>query len=445
MSKNENIDTINIETIIQQNSLQWTRIHPALDFTAEHAFVGNKEATNNIPNTFLIKDDKTLIPCAPIDLANQRIELQPPRCTSYPKWSEESITNYLQETAPTVEPNELYQETKNPLVNYMDLPDERLYDYLALWNIGTYYFPLFNSYPYVFLNGPSESGKSKLMTLCSCLSFNGKFSLHTNTPGIFRMIDRNRCTLFIDEREAVSSRLNSEFRTMLLGGYKRGGLVQRMIWRENDDDYIPIDYPTYSPKMLANIAGIDNVLESRCMTIHMQRGTNVEKTTREVNINDTLWQQIRDKQFLFLMDNWKMVRQAYTDAEAVEGISGRAWELWRPMFSLATLFGESTLANMRTLALETVAERRLDNADSHENLLIEALQTAVTEDQWYSLGEIKRVFASHLENGGWVSEQYIGRMLRSFGFRNRRRMNHGFEYYITVETVARLAQSSGVA
>jgi len=80
----------------------------------------------------------------------------------------------------------------------MELQDEKLYDFLTLWNIGTYFFPLFNSYPYVYVGGIKDSGKTKLLTLCSCIAFNSIFSGNMSQAVLYRLIQDARCCLFID-------------------------------------------------------------------------------------------------------------------------------------------------------------------------------------------------------------------------------------------------------
>jgi len=426
---------------------QWKVIHPALDFDQEHAYVGIKKHTLRGFITFLVRDDGELINCLNNDLIEHNIILVPSKCSQYPKWSNESIKAFENRELTATEPHQLFNDLRTLFTKYIDLQNQKFYDYLALWHIGTYFYQLFTSYPYVFLNGPAQSGKTKLLTLSSCVAFNGKFSLQMNPCGIFRIIEKSRCTLAIDElEEEFTGRMrNPEFRKMLLGGYKKGGFVQRMIRDEDTADYEPRDYATYSPKMLANIAGMDNVLESRCLTILMQRSANPVITRSQVDIDNPLFQQIRDKIFVFMMKNWKSIKRGYSETEVVQGIIGRDWELWQPIFVLANFCGGNILLDdMKTLAIEQIAERRLSNADTHENLLIETMLSIVTEDDYFRLSHIKEELGSHLENNGWLSEQYVARLLRRFGFTQRRRRNYGYEYFIETGKVRQLAQNLGL-
>jgi hypothetical protein len=418
-------------------------IHPASYFTSNHAYIGHKTA-GLTPIHSLIRDDRKIILCEVADLAREKLVLKHYRSTRYPQWSQTNINNFKDGTIQPPEPAALFQEIKQFFINNIEFSNEHYYNYITLWTIGIYFYQLFNTYPYVYLNGPAQSGKTKLLTLCSVLSPNGQLSLHMNPAGVFRMVEGSNCPLFIDEREELSVRArSSEFRTMLLGGYKKGSTVQRMV-RDEDGNFDPEEYAVYSPKMLANINGIDNVLESRCITIIMERGADAEKTNREVTIDDPAWQQTRDKLFLFLMCHWRAIRQAYVGTTNVAKVTGRDWELWKPIFALAKFFGNDLLDEMKALAVTNAEQRRIDNAEEHENILIETLLDLVTKTGYYKISDVKDSFASYFENSNFLTEQYVGTLLRRFGFTNKKRMNHGYVYFISVEKVKQLAQRAGI-
>jgi hypothetical protein len=429
--------------MINNNTEPW-ELHPTLCFSTDHAYVGVEMHTTTRTGNFIIRDDGLMR--SPQELRHEGITLQPERCFNYPKWSPESITTFRAGRAAIVEPNQLLQQLTDVVRSYIDFQDDRFYEYMALWYIGTYYHQIFNSYPFVYLNGPAQSGKTKILTLSSCLAFNAQFSLHMNFVGIFRMVEASRCTLLMDEVEHLGGRMrNHEFRTMLLGGYKKGNYVQRMVRYDHAEDFQPRNYATFSPKMFANITGIDEVLETRCIVIQTQRSANHTLTRTEVQIDNPEFQQIRDILFVFMMRHWRDIKQAYDETTDAEGIADRDWELWRPILALASYFGgENLVAKMNALALEGIADKILDNADSHENLLIESLTPLVTADGYYRLSEIKEAFVGHLEDGNWVRERYVGRLLRDLGFTNRRRRNYGYEYLLEVARIRNLAETHGI-
>jgi len=383
------------------------RIHPALDFVSEHAYIGQmlptqgRSTENENRCLFLIRDDKKVVICERSNLEQNALELVHSDFCFEPRWSLESIQKFCRGEITATEKAQLLEKLKNEFTTYIEFSDERLYDFLALWSIGTYLFPLFNTYPYVYVGGISQSGKTKLLTLCSCICFNSIPSANMTTATIYRLIQNNRCSLFIDETEQLSSRYRAvDFRNILLNGYKKGLRTYRNR-RTQDGNFVPESFEVYGPKMLANIEGLEDVLESRCITIIMQRGSNREITNKEVGENDPVWQQIRDLIYPFLMKNWKEIRRTYSEFENDTTLACREWELWKPIFSLAKFFDSTDLLErMKNLALEKSEESRRDD---------------------------------------------LGRLLRRLGFSNRRRVGSGTEYFFKVSEVTNLAQRLGIS
>jgi hypothetical protein len=202
---------------------QWTRIHPALDFTAEHAYFGQKLRYQKEAKYYIITDQGFVICTQPeenLEYIHLALTQQPYAC-SETRWSTASIDRFsklkrypTQETIALDKPK-LLEALKNQFIQYIEFSDERYHTFFALWNIGTYCHPLFNSYPYVHLVGLAQSGKSKLLSLCSCLSFNGMHTPDTSTACIFRLIEKQRISLFLDEAENFANKNEFAERTQI--------------------------------------------------------------------------------------------------------------------------------------------------------------------------------------------------------------------------------------
>jgi hypothetical protein len=102
----------------------------------------------------------------------------------------------------------------------------------------------------------------------------------------------------MDETEKLQNpEREIDFRNMLYAGYKRGALV----YRTHKDTLKPEPFEVYSPKALANIRGIEDVLEDRCITIILKRGKNLDIVNREIPLESEVWQQIRDMLYIFYL------------------------------------------------------------------------------------------------------------------------------------------------
>ena len=291
-------------------------IHPALDFvngkvyTSQYLKYLNQEEKKKIltlitsdKETIIIKDDDVL------KELNIEFSYLPNKIEN--RWSNYSIQKYLNGSCPEITIQDIYSEIREKITEYIDLPDNNMYDFIACWIIGTYFHPLFNTYPYIYLNAVKRAGKTKLLTLLSCLCFNAKMALSMTPATMFRLIQGNRCTLLIDETENLKSKEYNDFRSMLLSGYKKGMKVPRAQEMKGRKAFEVNEYEVFAPKVLANISGIEDVLEDRCITLVLLRTNNYIIGNKEIDIADKVWQDIRDKLYINLLNNWKDIKKSY--------------------------------------------------------------------------------------------------------------------------------------
>jgi len=148
------------------------------------------------------------------------------------RWILKDIQAYL--NGATIDPCDVFYQVMQAWKEYMEFSDEREYIYHALWDMATYFHHIFNAFPYLFIGGVKRCGKTKNLTLHSCLAFNAFFSNNMSASSIYRLIQNARGTLIIDETEKLSrtadraSERTLEFRSILLAGYKKGEKVYRV-------------------------------------------------------------------------------------------------------------------------------------------------------------------------------------------------------------------------
>ena len=430
------------------NETNSTRIHPALDFTAKHAYVGQRmhdRHSHRSNSLFIISDSKSILDFTDTTREIRNISLQCADFKMKQRWSSEGIESFVNGAEP-VEPTQLFTRIRELFRAYIELSDQRLYDFLALWSIGTYFHWLFNAYPYVYVGGISGSGKTKLLTLCSLICFNSMSSGAPTCASLFRLIQSTRCSVFLDESEVLSNRYTAaDIRNLLLCGYKKGQPVYR-IERTDEWDFEPGSFEIYSPKMLVNIEGLETVLGSRCIDIIMQRGSNRGITARSVEIDYPIWQQVRDMVYPFLMKNWKAVKQKYAELQNDNILQNRDWELWRPILSLAQFFDNTILfQSIRALAIEKAAETQYTTSELWEVVIVETLLSMVDHDDFYKLADIKLEMIGNLEDHEYLTSRHVGNLLKRLGFTQSRRVGSGYQYFLQVSRVKALARSLGVS
>lgn len=329
---------------------------------------------------------------------------------------------------------------------YIDLDASEDYFLLSLWTIGTYLHPLFVAYPYIFINGVKGCGKTKLLHLCKLISFHGLHAGSISSSVLFRIIDMYRPSIFIDEAEALANPKNAgELNSLLLNGYKKGTYALRSAQVADRVDFKVQDFELFCPKMLANIRGIDHVLESRCIPLVMRRTL---KDVGNIEIEDTneKWRYLRIMLYLFSANHWREVHANYISLDNTVGITNRDWELWKPLLAIAKTIGDTVFEELVEYAKVKTKERITEAAvEQFELILLEVLCKMVRDDGWFAVSEIVADLKDlYDEEQKWINSRTVGRMLGRLKFKNKRRVSQGTQYYLTIQDVRDMAERMGV-
>jgi len=294
-------EKINFTPILVETNV--IKIHPAIDFKGDKGYFGIwlPVKQDERERLFLVTSHRELIPADSLQGTN--LKLNQIGIYMDRQWSVESLNNFLK-SMNSVSPKEVFDEIKSLYEQYLEFSQPEIHDFMSLWVIGTYIFPIFQTYPYVYVGGVKQTGKSKTLYVTALIAFNSIFSTSVTTSALFRLIQNGRCCVFMDETEGLRNpERKLDFRAVLLQGYKSGGKVQR-VGKDTKERHIVEHFEVYSPKMLANIFGLEDILEDRCIRIIMKRTLNRDIGNKEVNESNQVWQSIRDKLYVFAMDNW---------------------------------------------------------------------------------------------------------------------------------------------
>lgn len=352
-----------------------------------------------------------------------------------PRIEKSFIKSYIDDMVFDINKDELFQKIKEQYKKYIDFIEPEEYDLMTIWDIGTYFCQLFNSYPYIHLHGLRNTAKSKVMQLSSNISFNSQLAMAMTMATLFRIVHINKPTLYIDEYEIVpfqqKIKEEKEFETILNSGYKKGGIVPRM--EQEDKKWIAKSFEVYCPKMIANISGLQGALVSRCIKITMHRA-RPNDTRGDLFPNATLpeFYYIRNELYVFALYNWKEIINVYNNLEKEVDISTRDWELWKPLFAVARYISLEAYGSLKKLAVLKVKrsqeEEQMD--DSWDFKLVEVLNDIVLEDKFYSLKDDIKPFLDRRfdDNQAKPKSEWIGRTLRKLGISEVKRTSDGMYY-----------------
>jgi len=298
-------------------------LHPAIGVVDGMAYVGislpakkksKKGKTYRSKQLCFITSNRELIKVTEEELEQRQWALAYSVVEVEQRWSSESVKRFL-DGDEEVDPIEVYNLIRGTWKKYLEFTEEEIYDFMTIWTIGTYFFHLFNAYPYVYVGGVKASGKTKTLTIVSYMAFNSIPSMSVTSSVLFRLIQGTRGTFIIDESDILASAERAaDIKSILYSGYKRGMKAYRSE-KSRNEKIVPQGFEVYSPKILANIQGLEDVLEDRVIPIVMLRSINPAIANTSPNPEDPIWQQIRDKLYVLFLTRYKDVIKTKEEIE----------------------------------------------------------------------------------------------------------------------------------
>ena len=149
---------------------------------------------------------------------------------------------------------------------FVYLENDNDYLIVALFILATYCPETFNTFPYLFINGPHGAGKTTLLELIEALGSKVVFASQITCAAIYHVLHEEMATILFDEAEY----LTGDYLRIVRAGYKRSGYVITV--HKNREGIIR--YSVRGLKVIARIKGInDQALLSRCIKILMTIST----------------------------------------------------------------------------------------------------------------------------------------------------------------------------
>jgi DNA primase len=357
------------------------------------------------------------------------------------RWRFSDIQKFL--NGETVDAGQVFRNVHDLFTRYVDFRSPVESAILTLWTIGTYFYTMFPAYPYLALNGPKNSGKSTVMRVLQPLAFNMVTTSDPTGPSMFRLIHYTSCTVGIDEAERYHNPKDpgmQQIRQLLNSGYKQGMPAIRLI----GEDMKPQAFDVYSPKILAAIAGLEDILASRCIAIPMRR-TDKKLPSFPPDFDGAA---LRHQLYTLALTHFKTVYTNYSERPALHTLHNRSGELWSPLVALAAFFEEQGAVSGLLQAIATTAEmdeqisegKALSDREEAVLQALELLTRGRNQLTWIKANDLRERVARLL---GQTSDrmgdgQWIGHIIKRLHLADegrRKRANDGITYAIQPEEV----------
>lgn len=381
-------------------------------------------------------------------------EPAPPGKSMAEGWSKASRFQWLASGRDVLMPAELLDALVEAFACFIEIPEELAegtYRLLALFAVLTHNSPAFTAVPYLSINGPSGSGKSRVLDCLKHVAFRPLLVSSTTAPAIFRTLDNRGGTLLFDEAEQLNtaeSGSTGELYPCLLAGYKRDGVASRCDGEDNE----PKEFSVYGPKVLTSIRELPETLASRCINLVMtrsRRGSVKALKSPDDRKHAPMWQRLRDALHTHAVNRGReMLLLAEPEAVVPKAMFPRSREIWSPLLQLAQLFEQEGAAGL----LGTMQGFATGKAEVAEQLLVPDLDAAILRAAVYlsregsgatpTAGEIASR-AQVADIGSIISGRMVGSVLRRYGISHR--ILHGrYIYELSPKAVVELEDRYGI-
>ncbi|MEQ8677157.1 MAG: CHC2 zinc finger domain-containing protein [Aggregatilineales bacterium] len=351
------------------------------------------------------------------------------------RWRYSDIRRFLD--GETIQPGEIFNGIHDLFKRYVDFRSDIESRILSLWVVGTYFYQMFPAYPYLALNGPKNSGKSTVLRVLQPLAFNMISTSDPTGASMFRLIHYTSCTVGIDEAERYHNPRDpgmQQIRQLLNSGYKQGMPAIRI----TGEDMKPQAFDVYSPKILAAIMGLEDILASRCIAIPMRR-TDKKMPAFPPDFDGA---GIRHQLYTLALTYFKSIHGNYFQRPELHKLHNRSGELWSPLVALAAFFEEEGQVEGLLDAISEAAEwdEQLSEGKAlsdREEAVLQSLEIMTLNAEgavWLKASELRE----HVRDIMGISPdqmghaQWIGHILNRLALtdRNRKKAYTGGQMYL---------------
>jgi putative DNA primase/helicase len=204
---------------------------------------------------------------------------------------------------------------------------------IALWVLFAHTHDAHQTSPRLgFLSPVPECGKTTALSILRALVPRALPTSNITSAVIFRVIQKSRPTLLIDEADTFMQ--GDDMRGILNSGHTR---ATAHVWRCEGEDRDPKGFSTWAPVVIAKIGTLPETLESRSVIIPMQRRRPDERTQSITSEDRQAFADLASKAARWAADYAAALGEAVP--ELPSGLFNRASDNWRPLIAIADAAG----------------------------------------------------------------------------------------------------------
>jgi len=266
---------------------------------------------------------------------------------------------------------------------YVDVSDD--FEIIScLYIMMTWVFEDFHSVPYLRAIGDFGSGKTRFLKTVGNVCFRGIIaSGGTTTAPMFRLLDRYKGTLIIDEADYGKSDKSDTLVKILNSGYEHGMTISRC----SDKDYEDIQsFEVFGPKVVVSREAFqDQALESRFIHYPMIKLHVREDIPR--SLSDTFYEESEKLRGMLLAYRHKYLGKRKKSDELIPGVHSRVQQILQPLLTVALNDNHKNI--LRTYANYLHQNIMMSRGFTIDSDIIQAVDELIKEKEYQpSIGDI---------------------------------------------------------
>lgn len=270
---------------------------------------------------------------------------------------------------------------------------------------------------YLLFYAVPERGKSRTGKSVTYVAFRGIHLVELRPANIFRYSQNLHGTFFFDLLDVSKKAERSDCEDILLLRFEKGAKIPRIMFPDQGPFNDTVYYDIYGPTIFASNEELHNILETRCLPIIMpNRPGNYENPRPELGL------ELKER---FTAFRARHLFCSFPDLEPIDGISGRLWDITKPLFFVNSLLPVEAVVLEDSL-IEIASEKDDSRKDSLEGRLVTIIKEITDEGghgrspEWsIRTSVIRERFNQGRPLDRHVSPQWIGKRLKSMSFSNR--------------------------
>ena len=367
-------------------------------------------------------------------------------------WGGNILTDIADKKVKDPDPYDLFFRVRKLYEKYMEFSDERYFDLMTAWVMGSYVFRIFRSYAYLHFNGTKDSGKSQNLRILKAIGFNTQWTGEMTSADLYRGIAGNPGVICIDEQEKWRGEKADALKSILRSGYAEGLEVTRQ--RQLPDGvFVRDSFPIYSPKALASISPLDNTTQSRTIVVHMRPAL---RSIPEFDAGRVeRWRGLRDDLHIFGLNHAKGIKETYDAWSSPHNghrftrapeLTNRAWEISAAIVVVADYIGGEAFSQplIEWLGEYFKQQRKQEDSSDIARLLAISLPSVLRnvpaqEGWWYSIKSIVNQMNDIINDESFeLKSGTVTKYLKPLGFNSFRVAKNGREVQLEEANVRRV-------